>query len=352
MDTQAKDAPSTKASEMNEGGAPGNEKPDRKNAKPAGGQSLRFPNDDLQAAQDECARKARGAGMSGRRHSNDVTERRLEEEGSTLTKGELHQIEDRLKLRPLAVYEVVRQEGEDELTRPLSSLWWSGLAAGLSIGFSLYTQAAIRAYLPEATWVPLIESFGYAVGFLIVILGRQQLFTEITLTATLPVLARPKVRGVVAVLRLWSVVFVANMVGTAIFAYGTANDLLNSPDITAAAIAISRTAMEPELWPMFMRAIAAGWLMATVVWLLPSADSSGFLVIALITSLIALFHLAHVVAGSVEALTLVFSGNMAFMDALSGFYLPALMGNILGGAALFSLISYGQVATELDAKGN
>ena len=74
-----------------------------------------------------------------RRHSNDVTERRIEEEGSTLTATELSEIERRLSLRPLAIYELVRQEGEDELTRPMSSLWWSGLAAGLSIGFSVFT---------------------------------------------------------------------------------------------------------------------------------------------------------------------------------------------------------------------
>lgn len=326
--------------------------PDRGNSPETGRERGPVRRDDLQAAQEECARRSRTRSHNDRRHSNDVTERRLKEEGSTLTEGELHQIDDRLKLRPLAVYEVVRQEGEDELTRPLSSLWWSGLAAGLSIGFSVYTEAAIRTYLPSAAWVPLLESLGYSVGFLIVILGRQQLFTEITLTATLPVLARPKIRGLIAILRLWSVVFVANMVGTAIFAYGTAIDILHTPDIRAAAIAISQEAMNADFWSMFTRAIAAGWLMATVVWLLPSADRSGFLVIALITSLIALFHLAHVVAGSVEALTLVFSGHMAFADALVGFYIPALLGNVLGGAALFALISYGQVARELDAQGN
>ena len=287
-----------------------------------------------------------------RRHSNDVTEQRIEKEGSTLTEGELHQIDDRLKLRPLAVYEIVRQEGEDELTRPTASLWWSGLAAGLSIGFSVYTMAALRAYLPDAPWRPLLESWGYTVGFLIVILGRQQLFTEITLSATLPVLARRRWKGVVALVRLWTVVLAANMVGTAVFGAGIAYDVLNAPEIREAALAISAEAMEPAFHYMLLRGIAAGWLMATVVWLLPSADRSGFLVIALLTYLIALFHLAHVVAGSVEAMALMFAGRMSVEDALVGFYLPALLGNVLGGSALFSLISYGQVVNELDQRGN
>ncbi|WP_206453921.1 formate/nitrite transporter family protein [Aurantimonas marina] len=285
------------------------------------------------------------------RHSNDATEERLEKEGSPLSHSERHQIEDRLKLRPVAVYELVRQEGEDELSRPTSSLWWSGLAAGLSIGFSVFAQAAIRANLPDTDWRPLVDSWGYAVGFLIVILGRQQLFTEITLTATLPVLARPSWRGHLAIARLWMIVFAANMVGTTVFGAAIAFDVLNLPDITKAAIEISQEAIiEPDFGHTLLRGVAAGWLMATVVWLLPSADKSSFLVIALLTYLIALFHLSHVVAGSVEAMALVFSGQLSFVDAVTGFYVPALIGNVLGGATLFALISYGQVADELDEK--
>ncbi|MER0236868.1 formate/nitrite transporter family protein [Fulvimarina sp. MAC8] len=288
----------------------------------------------------------------GQRHASEVTEHRLEHEGSSLTQGELEEVDHRMKLRPLAVYEIVRQEGEDELTRPYRSLWWSGLAAGLSIGFSVYTQAAMRAYLPEADWTPLLESIGYSVGFLIVILGRQQLFTEITLTAVLPLLARPKPSGFFAVARLWSIVLVANMVGTAVFALGIAVDILDTPEIVAAAIEVSRDATTGTFHHLLLRGIAAGWLMATVVWLMPSAKGSGFIVIALLTSLIALFHLAHVVAGSVEAFTLVFIGERGLLDTLIGFHLPALIGNVLGGSALFALISYGQVADELDDKGN
>ena len=285
-------------------------------------------------------------------HTNYVTEKRLEDEGSTLTEDELHEINHRLKLRPLAVYEVVRQEGENELTRPLTSLIWSGLAAGLSIGFSVFTMAALRAYLPDAPWRPLVESWGYAVGFLIVILGRQQLFTEITLTATLPVIARRRIRGLVALVRLWSVVLLANIAGTAVFGAGIAFDVLDLPQVTAAAVDISQAAMQPDPWHMLLRGIAAGWLIATVVWVLPSAETAGFLVIALLTYLIALFHLAHIVAGSVEAFTLIFAGHVTATHAFWNFFLPALAGNILGGSALFSLISYGQVFNELDQRGN
>jgi formate/nitrite transporter FocA (FNT family) len=65
------------------------------------------------------------------------------------------------------------KEGQDELARPSSALFWLGLAAGLSMGFSLITEGLLRTYLPEASWQLLVSKLGYRVGFLIVILGRR-----------------------------------------------------------------------------------------------------------------------------------------------------------------------------------
>lgn len=80
------------------------------------------------------------------------------------------------------VYEAIRQEAETELNRPNSALFWSGLAAGLCIGFSFISQALLQTSLPDTPWQSLVSKLGYSVGFVIVILGRQQLFTENTLT--------------------------------------------------------------------------------------------------------------------------------------------------------------------------
>jgi formate/nitrite transporter FocA (FNT family) len=90
------------------------------------------------------------------------------------------------------VYETIRREGEEELHRKVSSLWWSGLAAGLSMGFSFIAEGLLMAHLPDTPWRLLVSGAGYSVGFLIVVLGRQQLFTENTLTVFLPVLLDKK----------------------------------------------------------------------------------------------------------------------------------------------------------------
>src|SRR4051794_33842189 len=93
-----------------------------------------------------------------------------------------HEVNERSSPAGTVVYGAIRQEGEQELERTTASLAWSGLAAGLSMGFSFATEAMLRAALPDTAWRPLIAKLGYSIGFLIVVLGRQQLFTENTLT--------------------------------------------------------------------------------------------------------------------------------------------------------------------------
>jgi formate/nitrite transporter FocA (FNT family) len=92
--------------------------------------------------------------------------------------------------RALVIHEIIRSEGEDELERTNTALALSGLAGGLSMGFSFLSLALLRASMPDTGWRHAVASFGYSVGFIIVVLGRQQLFTENTLTAVLPVLTR------------------------------------------------------------------------------------------------------------------------------------------------------------------
>lgn len=266
--------------------------------------------------------------------SHDLSER----------EGEL--VEERANLRALAVYEVIRREGVEELQRPLASLWWSGVAAGLTIGFSIIGEGLLHAHLPDSDWRGIVESFGYSIGFLIVILGRYQLFTETTITAVLPVLAEPSRAGGLALLRMWTVVLAANLVGTALFGAVLASGLFLPPEIGEGALAISRHLAELTPQDAFLRGILGGWLVATVVWLLPSAEQARFGVILLLTALISALELSHVISGSVELFTLLFVGEVGGGKVL-GILLPLLAGNIVGGSALVALLAYGQVKEEM-----
>src|SRR5690242_21471880 len=99
-----------------------------------------------------------------------------------LNERELEEVERRSSIRAHVVHEAIRVEGEEELHRRSSALAWSGLAAGLSMGFSLLAEGVLRSAIPDTPWRPLVSKLGYTVGFLVVILGRQQLFTENTRT--------------------------------------------------------------------------------------------------------------------------------------------------------------------------
>src|SRR5262245_60053784 len=109
--------------------------------------------------------------------------------GNGITKEEVKDIEELSTPRTPVIYEIVRRLGEEEMARPALSLWWSGVAAGLSISFSLLAQAILHSHLPEAPWRPLVTNLGYSVGFLMAVMSRQQLFTETTITVVLPVMA-------------------------------------------------------------------------------------------------------------------------------------------------------------------
>jgi formate/nitrite transporter FocA (FNT family) len=256
-------------------------------------------------------------------------------------------IEERGHLRAPVIYEVLRREGEEEMSRPISSLWWSGVAAGLSISFSLLSQALLMAHLPERPWRPLVSDFGYPVGFLMSVLGRQQLFTENTITVVLPVAASPTLANFGRLSRMWAIVLSANLAGTLFAALFCCLTPVLSPDIRAVMLDISHHAMEGSPLDLFFRAITGGFLIAAMVWLLPSAGSAEFLVITVMTYIIAVGGFAHVIAGSFEAFMLVVSGQLDVWRSIAFISVPVLLGNIVGGTVLFTLISHAQVAPEM-----
>jgi formate/nitrite transporter FocA (FNT family) len=131
-----------------------------------------------------------------------------------ITQQEVMHVEEMSTPRTPVIYEVVRRQGDEELERPAISLWWSGVAAGLSISFSLLAMAVLESHLTEAPWRPLVVGFGYSIGFLMVVLSRQQLFTESTITVVLPVLGDLSWFNMQRLARLWAIVLVANLTGT------------------------------------------------------------------------------------------------------------------------------------------
>jgi len=269
-----------------------------------------------------------------------------------LTDQERDQVERRLFVPALVVHEVVRKQGDEELKRPATALAWSGLAAGLSMGTSMIAEGLLRSHLPDAAWRPLVVKFGYSLGFLMVIIGRQQLFTENTLTAIIPLMARRNLETLLKVAKLWSVVFLANITGAHLIAWVLASTDAFRPNVQQAFLEIARDAVEVGFGDAVLRGIFAGWLIAMMVWMLAAMRTGMALIIVIMTYIVGLGGLTHIIAGSVEALYLVWAGQLAWISYLTGYMIPTLTGNILGGVALVSAVNHAQVVAGQSESGD
>lgn len=259
-------------------------------------------------------------------------------------------VEEAAALSPRMIYEVICRDGEEELARTKRSLFWSGIAAGILISLSVLGEAILRTYLPDTPQRFLIENFGYSLGFLAVIMGRMQLFTENTITTVLPIMHKRTLVAFGCMLRLWGIVLGANVIGAfaaaALFVFTPAL----GPDVMPALISLSEHATGMPAAESFWRAIPAGVIVALIVWMLPQAAQAAFFLIAIFTWLIAAGDFTHIVAGSVEMAVLMLQGSLGFGDAVLGFFLPVLAGNIIGGTLIFTLVAWGQVRDDVEGE--
>ena len=251
----------------------------------------------------------------------------------------------RQALSARAVHEALRFEGNEELGRRWRGVAWSGLAAGISMGLSLLAEGILLQHVPDTPWRPLLTKLGYPVGFIAVTLGRQQLFTETTVTAVLPRLHRRSVGTFIKVVRFWTVVLVTNLIGAFLFAWAATQPSAFSADLHEALEQIGHEAARHDAWPAFIRGIFGGWMIALMVWLMPAAAGMRLWVIVIVTYLIAVTGMTHVLAGSLETFYVVAAGEMSFGHYLARYGLPVLAGNTIGGVVFVTLLNHAQVVS-------
>jgi len=213
---------------------------------------------------------------------------------------------------------------------------------------SLIVQGEFHAYISDDSVRRLVAPLGYTIGFLVVVLGRQQLFTENTLAPILPLLLHRDLETFLNVLRLWALVLAANIAGTWALGFALAHTDVFEPRVRDAFVEISRRTVEGSFSATFFRGIFAGWLIALMMWLLPAAKGSRAHIIIVMTYVLALGEFAHIIAGSVDCAFLVQIGSATFFEYAIVFFIPTLLGNVVGGTTLVALLNYGQVAPELE----
>ena len=239
------------------------------------------------------------------------------------------------------VYRRVLATADEELRLSNTLLFWSGLTGGLVLGLCILARAAFTALAPDGG-NGLVANLLYPVGFIFLILGRYQLFTENTLTPVALVLTR--LASVRDLLRIWGVVLAANIVGAALFAALLAFTGVLSPEGTRAAISFGEHLIEAGPWDAFYKAILAGWLLAGIVWLVHAARETlaRVVLIWLLIYLQICADLFHCVVGSVEVLFLIFKGSAGLGDYLFRFLVPVVLGNTLGGVVFVAFLNYMQ----------
>ncbi|NUW64991.1 formate/nitrite transporter family protein [Cronobacter sakazakii] len=258
--------------------------------------------------------------------------------------------EEELPSRAMAIHEHIRQDGEKEMERDAMALFWSAIAAGLSMGASLLAKGIFHVHLEGIPGGFLLESLGYTFGFIIVIMARQQLFTENTVTAVLPVMQNPTGTNMLLLLRLWGVVLLGNIIGTGLAALAFEFMPIFDETTRDAFVTIGMEVMHNSPGEMFANAIISGWIIATMVWMFPSAGAAKIVVIILMTWLITLGNTTHIVVGTVEILYLVFNGTIHWSEFFWPFALPTLAGNIIGGTFIFALLSHAQIRNDMSNK--
>jgi formate-nitrite transporter family protein len=263
-----------------------------------------------------------------------------------LSNQEEHEAEHRTSVRAKVVHEAIRRDGETELNRPAPALNWSAFAAGMTMGLSLMAEGVLRYHLPDSDWRSLIAKLGYTLGYVIVIVGKQQLFTESTLTPMIPAMQNRTAETFGKLLKLWAIVLVANLAGAHVIAWFFSNTAVLSPELQHTLFEIARegTALDP--WSAFIRGIPSGWLIAMVVWLKAATDSGELAIIMILTYFVGLGDFTHIIAGSVEYLYLVFAGAADWLSFLRDYAGPVLLGNIVGGTGIVAALSHAQVRAE------
>jgi formate/nitrite transporter FocA (FNT family) len=238
------------------------------------------------------------------------------------------------------ILENVVAEGREELGRASMGLAFSAFGAGLNISFSVIALAVVGALTGG---VGLLALIAYPIGFLIVILGKEELFTENTVT---PVAVSLTDRSTVPnMLRMWAILLVFNVLGTIAFAFAvTYGEVLNPTSLQLLVEEVSHQ-LENGFWLMTLKAIFGGWLVAMVAWLMAASRDtvSQVLFIWLLVFLIPTSGLVHCIAGSAEVLVSVFVGETSWGEYLFEFLIPATLGNAVGGIVLVTLLNYGQV---------
>lgn len=250
--------------------------------------------------------------------------------------------EETARLTAPEIYRTVEDTAHEELRRSSRALMFSGIAGGLGMGLTGLGVATAQAILGEGRMQEFVSLLFYPLGFMAVIIGRAQLFTENTLYPVALILSQR--RHVLNTLRLWLVVFLANIAGAAVFAFVAIRTGALKPEVAQRLIHLGLNASDGELKYIFWSGVIGGWIIALMAWIVSASQWTigQVVMVYALTVVVGLGHFAHCIASSGEILSSVFAGQVPFTRYVV-WLLVATAGNIFGGVTLVTVLNFGQV---------
>jgi formate/nitrite transporter FocA (FNT family) len=262
------------------------------------------------------------------------------EEPSEETQQQLH--------RPTAdeIFEQVSRNARHELDRPVAALAVSGVLGGITMGLTALSVSVVMALLGPGKNSQFVADLFYPMGFIAVVVGRAQLFTENTLYPVALMLAER--RHFWRTMRLWAIVLPANVLGAYIFALLAIQTGALGENVMGAMAFLGKEAADKPLDQVFWSGVLGGWIIALMAWLVSGSRSitGSVMLIWLLTFIVGVGSLAHCIASSGEILAAVLQDQVT----ASGYFwwlLWAVLGNIVGGVFIVTLFEYGQVRTAI-----
>jgi len=249
---------------------------------------------------------------------------------------------DTRRLTAPEIFHNVVEDARAELKRSSTKLAFSGLAGGLTLGLTGLAVASIRALLGRGGWQDLVSYLAYPIGFIAVIIGRAQLFTENTLYPVILVLDER--RYLLETLRLWGVVFASNIVGAMLFALLAIKSGALLPGIASQLVDLGMEALQGSGAHIFWSGVIGGWLIALVAWVVTASQWTigQMAMVWVLTFVVGVGKFSHCVVTSGEIISAVLAGSATAGEYLR-WLLLATSGNVLGGVVIVSVLNYGQV---------
>ena len=248
------------------------------------------------------------------------------------------------------------QTGLAEHNRSPGGLLVSAIAAGLEVGFTLFLAGIVLTLFYDKLDSPALHiwlALAYPIGFIFVVIGRSELFTEHTTLAVIPVLNGST--NFLSLMKTWGLVFTGNLIGGYLMAFiltqiGPPMEIISIDSFNYLA-----NKMVEVPWTLMLgSSIIAGWLMGLLSWLVTSSQEtiSRIVMVILVTFLIGMGGLHHSIVGSIEVFAGVLTAGISANDYLH-FQWWTTLGNIIGGVVFVSLIKFSTIRlSEQDRERN